>query len=152
MVSRVPITRTCELLEIGRGTYYDKLEFVYRRCLEFLERHEAKPIQNMDFNEMWLNTDKMTYFLNNVRKKGMGGSQYDDLEESQFPTNVVITADVLSRYVFRSDVAYDWDISLGDIAQDTVLLKEDHLNEFAKKHARFPKYSHYPMPRSKNDT
>jgi len=152
LLSRVPITRTCELLEIGRGTYYDKLEFVYRRCLEFLERHETKPLQNMHFNEMWLNTDKMTYFLNNVRKKGMGGSQYDDLEESQFPTSVVITADVFSRYVFRSDVAYDWDISLGDIAIDTFLMKEDHLNEFAKKHARFPKYSHYPMPPSKNDT
>ncbi|EQB95342.1 insertion element protein [Geobacillus sp. A8] len=152
LLSRVPITRTCELLEIGRGTYYDKLEFVYRRCLEFLERHETKPLQNMQFKEIWLNTDKMTYFLNNVRKKGMGGSQYDDLEESQFPTNVVITADLFSRYVFRSDVAFDWDISLRDIALDTVLLKEDHLNEFAKKHARIPKYSHYPMPPSKNDT
>jgi transposase-like protein len=152
LLSRVPITRACEILEIGRGTYYDKLEFVYRRCLEFLERHETKPLQTMRFKEMWLNTDKMTYFLNNVRKKGMGGSQYDDVEESQFPTSVVVTADVFSRYVFRSDVAYDWDISLGDIALDTVLMKEDHLNEFAKKHARIPKYSHYPMPPSKNDT
>lgn len=26
------------------------------------------------------------------------------------------------------------------------------MNEFAKKHARIPKYSHYPMPPSKNDT
>lgn len=139
-------------MEIGRGTYYNKLEFVYRRCLEFLERHETKPLQAMHFKEMWLNTDKMTYFLNNVRKKGMGGSEYDDVEESQFPTSVVVTADVFSRYVFRSDVAYDWDISLGDIALDTVLMKEDHLNEFAKKHARTPKYSHYPMSPSKNDT
>lgn len=141
LLSRVPITRACEILEIGRGTYYNKLEFVYRRCLEFLERHETKPLQAMHFKEMWLNTDKMTYFLNNVRKKGMGGSEYDDVEESQFPTSVVVTADVFSRYVFRSDVAYDWDISLGDIALDIVLMKEDHLNEFAKKHARIPKYS-----------
>ncbi|MCM3708853.1 MULTISPECIES: insertion element protein [Cytobacillus] len=152
LLSRTPITRTCEILEIGRGTYYDKLEFIYRRCLEFLERHETKPLQNKQFKEMWINTDKMTYFLNNVRKKGMGGSDYDDLEESNFPTNVVVSADVFSRYVFRSDVAYDWDINLGDIALDTILLKEDHLNEFAKKYARFPKYSHYPMPPSRNDT
>jgi hypothetical protein len=62
---------------------------------------------------------------------------------------VVITADVFSRYVFRSDVAFDWDISLRDIALDTVLLKENPLNEFAKKHARIPKYYHYPMPTSK---
>jgi hypothetical protein len=101
---------------------------------------------------MWLNTDKMTYYLNNVRKKGQGSSQFDGIEELQLPTSVVISADVLSRYVFRSDVAYDWDISLSDIALDTALLKEDHLNLFAKKHARFDEYSYYPMPPSKNDT
>ncbi|WP_062237663.1 hypothetical protein [Fictibacillus sp. FJAT-27399] len=63
-----------------------------------------------------------------------------------------MSADVLTRYVFRGDVAYDWEITLGDIALDTVLQKEDHLNEFAKKYARYPKYSHYPMPPSANDT
>lgn len=152
LLSRTPVTRTCEILEIGRGTYYDKLELLYRRCLEFLERYETKPLQKMEFKEMWLNTDKMTYYLNNVRQKGMGGSRYDDVEENQFPTHILVSADVLSRYVFRSDVAFDWDITLGDVALDTVLQKEDHLNEFAKKYARYPKYSHYPMPPSANDT
>ena len=152
LVSRVPVTRSCEILGIGRGTYYDKLEFLYKRCLEFLERHETKPLQKLQFDEVWLNTDKMTYFLNNVRQKGMGGSQYDDMEESQFPTSVVISSDVLSRYVFRSDVAYDWDVTFGDIALDTVLQREDHLNEFAKKYAHYPKYSHYPQPPSAKDT
>lgn len=152
LLSRTPVTRTCEILGIGRGTYYDKLEFLYRRCLEFLERHETKPLQRLEFKKMWLNTDKMTYYLNNVRQKGMGGSRYNDVEESQFPTHVLVSADVLSRYVFRSDVTYDWEITLGDIAIDTVLQKEDHLNEFAKKYARYPKYSHYPMPPSTNDT
>jgi transposase-like protein len=152
LLSRTPVTRTCEILEIGRGTYYDKLELLYRRCLEFLERHETKPLQKIEFNEMWVNIDKMTYYLNNVRQKGMGGSRYDDVEENQFPTHVLVSADVLSRYVFRSDVAYDWIITLGDIALDTVLQKEDHLNEFAKKYARYPKYSDYPMPPSANDT
>ncbi|MGG3937254.1 insertion element protein [Micromonospora provocatoris] len=152
LLSRAPITRTCEILGIGRGTYYDKLEFLYRRCLEFLERHETKPLQKVTFKEIWVNTDKMTYFLNNVRQKGMGGSRYSDVEDSQFPTNVVVSSDVHSRYVFRSDVAYDWTSTLGDIALDTVLQKEDHLNEFAKKNARFPKYSHYPQPPTNNDT
>lgn len=152
LLSRTPVTKTCEFLGIGRGTYYDKLEFLYRRCLEFLERHETKPLQRLEFKEMWVNTDKMTYFLNNVRQKGMGGSRYDDVEENQFPTHIVVSADALSRYVFRGDVAYDWVTTFGDIALDTVLQKEDHLNEFAKKHARFPKYSHYPQPPSANDT
>jgi transposase-like protein len=152
LLSRTPVTRTCEILEIGRGTYYDKLEFLFRRCLEFLERHEIKPLQKFEFQVMWLNTDKMTYYLNNVRQKGMGGSHYDNVEENQFPTHIVVSADLLSRYVFRSDVAYDWEMKFGEIGLDTVLQKEDHLNEFAKKHARFQKYSHYPQPPSANDT
>ncbi|MFD1780808.1 insertion element protein [Fredinandcohnia salidurans] len=152
LLNRTPITRTCEMLKIGRGTYYDKLELLYHNCLEFLERNETKKFDGLEFKEIWLNTDKMTYHLNNVRQKGQGGSRFLDTEEPQFPTNVVVTADVLSRYVFRSDVAYDWEIAMADIALDTVLLKEDHLNDFAKKHARFGQYSHYPQPPSKNDT
>lgn len=52
------------------------------------------------------------------------------IEETQFPTNVVITADVFSRYVFWSDVAYDSDsnVSMGDIVLNTTLFKEDHLS------------------------
>src|SRR5690606_30929263 len=89
--------------------------------------------------------------LNNVRRKGMGGKKYDSVEDTQFPTNVVITAEVFSRYIFRSDIAYDWNASMEDIALDTVLFKEDHLNEFAKRHARL-RFSHYPQPPSHNDT
>ena len=81
---------------------------------------------------MRLNTDKMTYYLNNVRKKGQGSSQFDGIEELQLPTSEVISADVVSRYVFRCDVAYDGDITLSDITLDTALLKEDHINLFAK--------------------
>jgi transposase-like protein len=151
LLNKTPVSRTCEILGIGRGTYYQKLEWLYRRCLEFIERYETKPLKQTSFNEIWLNTDKMTYLLNNVRRKGMGGRKYDSVEETQFPTNVVITAEVFSRYVFRSDIAYDWNTSMEDIALDTVLFKEDHLNEFAKRHARL-RFSHYPQPPSHNDT
>jgi len=151
LLNKTPVSRTCEILGIGRGTYYQKLEWLYRRCLEFLERYETKPLKQISFEKIWLNTDKMTYLLNNVRRKGMGGKKYNSVEDSQFPTNVVITAEVFSRYVFRSDIAYDWNATMGDIALDTVLFKEDHLNEFAKRHARL-RFPHYPQPPSKNDT
>jgi len=39
--------------------------------------------------------------------------------------------------LFRSDVAYDWESSLGEIALDTVLQKEDCLSELAKKERIF---------------
>ncbi|THE08870.1 IS1 family transposase [Bacillus timonensis] len=152
LINKTPINRACDILGIGKGTYYDKLEILYRRCLEFLERYETKPIKQLKFDEIWLNTDKMNYVLNNVRKKGQASSRFDSFEELQLPTSVVITSDLSSRYVFRADVAYDWDIDLNDIALDTILTKEDHLNDFVKKHARFGDYSHFPQPPSPNDT
>lgn len=151
IVNKTPITRTCEILEIGRSTYYQKLEWLYRCCLEFLDKYEKKALENRSFKEIWLNTDKMNYNLNNVRKKGQG-ERFEDMEDTQFPTSIVVTSDVHSRYVFRSDVAYDWDITFGDIALDTILYKEDHLNEFARKNGRFGKFSAFPQPPSKNDT
>lgn len=152
LLNRTPVTRTCEIIGIGRGTYYDKLEILYRRCLEFLKKHETGPFKNTNFGEVWVNSDRMIYHLNNVRKKGQGGARFDGIEELQLPTSVIISSDVFTRYVFRSDVSYDWDISFDDIEQDTLVYKEDHLSEFAKKNARFGEYSSIPQPPSKKDT
>lgn len=151
LLSRNPVKRTCEILNIGSETYYNKLEWLYRRCIEFLDRYERKALQNKEFKTMWLNTDKLIYLLNNVRKKGEGGARYDNIEDKRFPTHIVVTGDVFSRYIFRSDVAYDWDVSLDDIALDTVLQKEDHLHDFAKKYARL-RIQHFPIPPTKNDS
>ncbi|MFT8321147.1 MAG: insertion element protein [Bacillus sp. (in: firmicutes)] len=151
LLNKMPISRTCDILEIGIGTYYQKLEWLYRCCLEFLEKYETTPFANMSFKEMWLNTDKMHYNLNNVRKKGQGGQKYFGLEDSQVQTYVVVSADVLSRYVFRSDVAYDWEMTVEDLKLDTVIYKEDHLNDFSKKNNRLD-FSHYPQEPSPKDT
>ena len=67
LLNRVPIKRTCEILGIGNSTYYKKLEFLYQRCLEFLEKHETEALRNRQFNEMYLDTDYMMYYLNNFR-------------------------------------------------------------------------------------
>ncbi|SDN93533.1 hypothetical protein SAMN04487897_10650 [Paenibacillus sp. yr247] len=88
LLNRTPVKRSCEMLGIGSKTYYSKLEWLYRRCLEFLERHDAKAFESINFDKMWVNTDKMIYNLNNVRKRGQGGQRFDDIEEQQFPTHM----------------------------------------------------------------
>jgi transposase-like protein len=133
VLNRTPVKRTCEILKIGSKTYYNKLEWLYRRCLEFLERHEQNVFANKKFDFVWLNTDKMTYYLNNVRRKGQSDGRYVNLLEKQFQTNIVISSDVFSRYVFRADVAFDPNITFEDIERDTQLYKDDHLHEPASK-------------------
>lgn len=150
LINRIPVNRSLEILNVGTKTYYHKLEWLYKRCLEFLERHESK-LQNKTFNELWINTDKMIYYLNNVRKKNKGSKYLIESEETRFQTNVVISSDSFTRYVFRADVAYDWDIKLDDIIKQTVEFKDDHLHSFAQRygHLRFP---FAPQPPAENDT
>ncbi|WP_225228710.1 hypothetical protein [Bacillus sp. PS06] len=131
ITNRTPVNRVIEILDIGAQTYYHKLEWLYKKCLEFQARHETK-LRDKEFKELWINTDKMGYLLNNVRKKNAGSKYLLEQEEKQFPTQVIISSDILSRYVFRSDVAYDWDITLDDINEHTKMYKDDHLHTFAK--------------------
>jgi transposase-like protein len=151
VVSRTPITRTCEKLEIGRSTYYNKLEHLYIRCLEFLELHEAEAIKRLHFDEMMLNTDAMIYHLNNIRQKGQSKAK-DDIEtdEKKLITYLIATADVKSEYVFRSDIAYDFDFNLDQLIEDTEMYNCDRTFTFLRKNQRLA-YSYYPKaPDSSN--
>lgn len=150
MTNHVPVKRVIKILGIGSQTYYNKLEWLYRRCLEFLERHESK-LSTIYFNELFINTDKMVYFLNNVKKKNTGAKYFRDEEEKNFPTHIVVSSDVLNRYVFRADVAYDWNIRLADIVEQTQEFKDDHLHRFAQRYGHL-KFSYAPQPPSIYDT
>lgn len=152
LINRVPVSRTCEILGIGRGTYYSKLEWLYRCCLEFLEARETKVFKQKEFSEMWIETDKMMYILNNVRKKGQRNLKKHLVVEKQLPTQVLVSSEHYTRYVFRADVCFDWDITQEQIYFDTGIYKDDHLNDFLSKNGKFTKYGTHPMPPSQNDT
>lgn len=150
LMSRVPVKKSCKILKISPKTYYHKLEWVYRKCLEFLERHETNAFNHKELDSIWLNTDKMVYRLNNVRKKGKGGIHYNDEEESAFQTFLIASSDLYSRYVFRTDIAYDFTITQEQIEEDTVKYHEDHLHSFARKNERL-RIPFAPQPPSEND-
>ncbi|WP_449536411.1 insertion element protein [Ferdinandcohnia sp. Marseille-Q9671] len=151
LINRVPVSSTCKILKIGRSTYYSKLEWLYRCCLEFLETHETKQFSKMTFPRIWLNTDMMMYHLNNVRKKGQPRTK-GTVSEKQLPTQIVVSTDSKTRYVFRADVAYDWEIDFKQLEQDTETYKDDHLPVELRKNAKYTKYSYYPMEPTPNDT
>lgn len=141
LISRTPVTRTIELLDIGSSTYYNKLELLYKRCLEFLEKYETEAFNHRHFDTLTLTTDKFIYYLNNIRKKGHA-KEYTYKEKPVFQTNIIATVDSKSRYAFRTDVAFDYDITADDIEKDVEMYKEDHLYNFARKNAKY-RYSYY---------
>ncbi|GMA60319.1 insertion element protein [Alicyclobacillus fastidiosus] len=136
LIARTPVKRICETLKIGSETYYNKLEWLYQKCLEFLERHETKALANHQFDTLWVDTDQLVYYLNYIKRHGQGGRGFREREQQMFETHVLISCDVILRYVFRADLAYDWNVDLDAIQQDTLAYKDDHLNLFARKNGR----------------
>ncbi len=153
LISRTPVKRTCELLKIGSETYYSKLEWLYQKCLEFLERHENQTLGRHKFDKLWIDTDQLVYYLNNIKQHGQGGRGFREREQRMFETHVVVSCDVISWYVFRADLAYDWYADLETIQVDTVTFKDDHMNLFARKNARLrDTFTFCPQPPTANDT
>lgn len=151
LMSRTPVKRTCEKLEIASGTYYSKLEWLYKRCLQFLDKHETTPLQNMEFEEIWLNTDMMIYNLNNIRQKGKGGKKNLAIKDKKQQTYLIASGDIKSGYIFRSDIAYDYTVTLEDVELDTSTYHCDHSYSYLRKNERL-KYSYCPQPPTKLDT
>lgn len=144
--SRTPVRRTCEKLSIGAGTYYLKLEILYRRCLEFLERRETKALKEASFEEIYLSTDTLNYSLNNIRAKGMAkGKGYDDIDK-KLVTYLVASADSKSGYVFRADIAFDPAFKFEKLKEETEKYHCDHSYKFLRKNARYRDHPYYPQP------
>jgi hypothetical protein len=132
IVSKTPVRRTCEKNKISPKTYYDKLEWLNRRALEFFEKVEVKRFSEMKFKELWINVDYVNYKLNNIRRKGKGGKYPEIKDDRMLSTSIFIAADLDSRYVFASDVAYDWFTTLDELEIKTDIYKLDHLPTFAR--------------------
>lgn len=150
ILSRTPVKRTCEKFNIGSATYYNKLEWLYRKCLEFNNRYETQPLKQLSFNEIWINTDMMVYNLNNIRHKGKAKKSNDGVKEKKLQTYLVSSADLHSGYVFRADIAYDYEVSLEDVEQDTLKYHCDHSYSFLRKNERL-KYPYCPQSPTKLD-
>lgn len=151
LINRVAVRRACEMLGIGPQTYYNKLKYIYMRCLEFLERHEKNALATKTFKMLWVNSDIFMYYLNNSRHKFAGDSKKVRKEDfRKMQTRIIVSGDNYSRYIFRADVAYDWEITQELLESDTFKFKCDHMERSERKNARL-EHSYVPQPPSTYD-
>lgn len=153
VLAKTPVRQTCEKLSISPDTYYRKLELLHQKCLEFLDRHESK-LKNKEFDDLYLVSDAMLYYLNNIRKKGYGGKTQTPSEKanaSEASTYINVTADIDSKYVFRADLCYDPYVSLEDIESDTLKYHCDHTYPYLQKNGRILNFPFMPQPPTAKD-
>lgn len=115
-----------------------------------MERHETNTLKNTAFKELWINTDQFIYYLNNIRQKGMRKAPGDESLDKRFPTQMIASADLKSGYVFRADIAYDFNMTLDGIAEDTEKYHCDHTYSFLRKNERL-RYPYCPQPPTQFD-
>lgn len=149
LMNRTPVSGTMRKNEIGASTYYNKLEWIYRKCLEFLDRHETLALEKKEFKEIYLNTDAMVYHLNYKRLKSEG-KKGTKAENKLPPTYIYATADVISGYVFRTDVAYDYSVTLEEIELDSKTFHCDHSSSSSRKNERL-RHEFKPQPPTIHD-
>lgn len=149
IISHSPVKRACEKLKIGSSTYYQKLQLLYICCLQFLERYEQKALSQKEFGTIWLTTDQLIYHLNKKRKHGHRA--VSGKNRSPLPTHLVASADKKSFYVFRADIAFDWNKTLEDVERDTITYKEDKLAEYARINARLRDLAFKPQEPDSNN-
>lgn len=151
LFARTPVKRICEIHDIGSFTFYSKLDWLYKKCLEFNLRYETQVLSKMSFDKLWINTDMMVYNLNNVRQKGKGGKKPLNLVENKLHTYIIGSTDLQSNYAFRCDLAYDSNVNLEQVEEDTVKYHCDHSYHFLGKNDRL-RHSFCPQTPTLHDT
>lgn len=155
LLSRTPVSNTSKILNISNETYYHKLEILYKKALEFLDRHETQVFKNKKFSHISINSDQLIYALNNIRRRGQaklqGKNKYKNQEEKRMMTSIIASSDTNSRYVFRCDLAYDFTITQEQIDEDTKYNHDDHAYTYQRQHDRL-RFPYAPQPPTPNDT
>ena len=111
-----------EVFGITANTVYDKIDFIHRQCLKFVEMREARLLKGMKLPTMYLSVDRQYYTSNwlmyedrrNIRFYGLGA------------------ADNTTGYVFTMAVNYDPSISYADLTErssPTGILNAPHLSD-----------------------
>lgn len=106
LLNKTPISRACETLHISPQTYYRKLELVYERSLEFLNKHERPGLLRPGSQPLLVDTGVYTYLRNTV---GRG--------RRQVPTEIVVSVEAGSGYVVRADLSADVELIYTVLAQ-----------------------------------
>lgn len=81
--------------------------------------------------------------LNNIRMRSWGDQRHKDVEPRRLTTSIVATADMNSDFVFRSDLAYDWDVSLFDAISSTLFYQDDCFESLSRQYGRLRRMSAY---------
>jgi hypothetical protein len=125
LVNHQPLSRICEVNDIGFPTLYGKIDFIHRQCLAFAADRERAFAETV-FHRLYLCSDRQDYVVNwgsrlrrkTVRVQGLG------------------TADLRSGYVFVLTPNIDPSVESVAVEQEAVEVGDYDVPPPFRRHAR----------------
>jgi len=105
LINKVPLRRICEITGLSPQTVYDKIDFIYVQCTEFLGARERALLEGMPLPKLYLCTDRQTIAVNWSNRK----------DKRNIALQLIGTADLKSGYVFGADLNFDPSMTLDEV-------------------------------------
>ena len=126
LCNKSPLKGLSAIFDLGSKSVYDKIDFIYERCMEFAASRERKLLEGMKLPKLYLSTDRQIYLVNWITRECRRNVQM----------YLTATADNKSRYVFAADLNYDPSVEAADIEKDAEKVGDYRTDPPFRKHAR----------------
>jgi transposase-like protein len=97
LVNKSPLRRISEVAELHPAAVYGKIDFLYRRCLEFLGSRERRLTDDVRLERVYAGVDRQDHFINWTDRR----------DKRNVKLTIVSAADNKTSYVFFANLNYD---------------------------------------------
>ncbi len=126
IVNTMPVKRICEREKITKGIFYSKLDFLYKRCCEFIGQRERRLMNGLILPRANISVDQQQYMVN--------WSNRDD--KRNVALYGIASAERLTGYVLGVNVNYDPDINFDDTEEEAINCGDYDIPYAFRKYAR----------------
>lgn len=126
LINKVPIRRICEITGLSPQTVYDKIDFIYVQCMEFLGARERPLLEGMQLPKLYLCTDRQSVMVNWSNRK----------DKRNVALQAIGSADLKSGYVFGVDLNFDPRMDLDEVEAEVHINGDELLAPPYRRFAR----------------
>lgn len=126
LMNKSPMRRICEVADIHPATLYQRIDFFYKQCLDFVAERERRLLAGMVIRRLYVAIDRQEYTIN--------WSNQDD--RRNVIMRAVGSADDETGYVFGMHLDFDPDVDAGEVERDAADIGDGLISYPFRRYAR----------------
>jgi len=120
LCNKMPLRCIADVFDLEMKTVYDRIDFLYEQCRNFVAARERKLLNGFKFNKLYLSVDRQIYLVN----------WWDREVKRNVPLYATGCADNHSKYIFAMELNYDPSLNWNEIEDEA-----KSLNDYARPNA-----------------